>query len=130
MLAGLDVRPRRMRANLDASGGLLLAEAVAARLAPALGRAAAHDLVRRAAARPDFRAALLAEADLRAHLSESDVDAALDPAGWLGSAGQLIDRALDLHREATRGPAATTGPDREATSGPAATAGPDREAQR
>ncbi|MCZ7422732.1 MULTISPECIES: 3-carboxy-cis,cis-muconate cycloisomerase [unclassified Micromonospora] len=130
MLARLDVRPRRMRANLDASGGLLLAEAVAARLAPALGRAAAHDLVRRAAARPDFRAALLAEADLRAHLSESDVDAALDPAGWLGSAGHLIDRALDLHRDATRGPAATTGPDREATRGSAATTGPNREAQR
>ncbi|MBQ1023462.1 3-carboxy-cis,cis-muconate cycloisomerase [Micromonospora sp. C95] len=129
MLAGLDVRPQRMRANLDASGGLLLAEAVAARLAPALGRAAAHDLVRRAAARPDFRAGLLAEADLRAHLSEADVDAALDPAGWLGSAGQLIDRALDLHREATGGPAATIGPDRAATGGPAATAGPDREAQ-
>ncbi|GIJ07881.1 3-carboxy-cis,cis-muconate cycloisomerase [Micromonospora andamanensis] len=113
MLAGLDVRPQRMRANLDATGGLLLAEAVAARLAPALGRAAAHDLVRRAAGRPDFRAALLAEADLRAHLSEPDVDAALDPAGWLGSAGHLVDRALDLHRQATRSPATSAKPHRE-----------------
>ncbi|GAB3841175.1 hypothetical protein GCM10029963_11610 [Micromonospora andamanensis] len=113
MLAGLDVRPQRMRANLDSTGGLLLAEAVAARLAPALGRAAAHDLVRRAAGRPDFRAALLAEADLRAHLSEADVDAALDPAGWLGSARHLVDRALDLHREAARRPVTSAGPHRE-----------------
>ncbi|GIJ26612.1 3-carboxy-cis,cis-muconate cycloisomerase [Micromonospora qiuiae] len=102
MLAGLRVHPGRMRANLDASGGLLLAEAVAARLAPALGRAAAHDLVKRAAARPGFRDALLADADVRAHLSAADVDAALDPAGWLGSAGHLVDRALDLHRDGTR----------------------------
>ena len=34
-----------MRANLDAAGGFPLAEHVAALLAPALGRAAAHDLV-------------------------------------------------------------------------------------
>ncbi|WP_341721044.1 3-carboxy-cis,cis-muconate cycloisomerase [Micromonospora sp. FIMYZ51] len=102
MLTGLRVHPDRMRANLDATGGLLLAEAVAARLAPALGRAAAHDLVRRAAAGPSFRDALLAEPDVRAHLSEPDVDAALDPAGWLGAAGQLVDRALDLHRDGAR----------------------------
>ncbi|BCJ62445.1 3-carboxy-cis,cis-muconate cycloisomerase [Micromonospora endophytica] len=102
MLAGLRVHPERMRANLDATGGLLLAEAVATRLAPALGRAAAHDLVRRAAARPPLRDALLAEPDVRAHLSEADLDAALDPAGWLGSAGHLVDRALDLHRDGSR----------------------------
>ncbi|MEV6812502.1 3-carboxy-cis,cis-muconate cycloisomerase [Micromonospora sp. NPDC051296] len=97
MLAGLHVHPHRMRANLDATGGLLLAEAVAARLAPALGRAAAHDLVRRAASRPPFRAALLADPEIRAHLSERDIDGALDPVAWLGSAGQLVDRALDRH---------------------------------
>ncbi|GGM24240.1 3-carboxy-cis,cis-muconate cycloisomerase [Micromonospora sonchi] len=102
MLTGLRVHPDRMRANLDAGGGLLLAEAVAARLAPALGRAAAHDLVKRAATGPGFRAALLADPDVRAHLSVADVDAALDPAGWLGSAGHLVDRALDLHRDGTR----------------------------
>ncbi|MBY8871380.1 3-carboxy-cis,cis-muconate cycloisomerase [Micromonospora sp. PLK6-60] len=100
MLAGLRVHPERMRANLDATGGLVLAEAVAARLAPALGRGAAHDLVARAAARPPFRAALLADPELRAHLSEADVDEALDPARWLGSAGRFVDRALDSWREA------------------------------
>ncbi|TCC00414.1 3-carboxy-cis,cis-muconate cycloisomerase [Micromonospora zingiberis] len=101
MLTGLRVHPQRMRANLDATGGLLLAEAVATRLAPALGRAAAHDLVARAAAGTSFRAALLAEPEVRAHLSVADVDAALDPAGWLGSAGELVDRALDRHQRST-----------------------------
>ncbi|WP_238433695.1 hypothetical protein [Micromonospora tarensis] len=83
-----------MRRNLDASGGLVLAEAVAARLAPAVGRGVAHDLVARAAAEPSFRAALLAAPEIRAQLSEAEVDEALDPSRWLGSAGLFVDRAL------------------------------------
>lgn len=98
MLDGLRVRPERMRANLDASGGLVLAEAVAARLAPALGRGAARDLVARAATRPAFRDALLTDAEIRAHLSEREIDEALDPYGWLGSADRFVDRALAAHR--------------------------------
>ncbi|EEP70361.1 3-carboxy-cis,cis-muconate cycloisomerase [Micromonospora sp. ATCC 39149] len=94
MLAGLQVRPERMRENLDATGGLVLAEAVAARLAPAVGRGTAHDLVTRAVAEPSFRAALLADPEIRAHLSEAEIDEALDPYRWLGSAGRFVDRAL------------------------------------
>ncbi|MFI9644131.1 3-carboxy-cis,cis-muconate cycloisomerase [Micromonospora sp. NPDC051925] len=100
MLAGLQVRPQRMRENLDATGGLVLAEAVAARLASAVGRSAAHDLVTRAAAEPSFRAALLADPEIRAHLSEREVDEALDPYRWLGSAGLFVDRALAAVRGA------------------------------
>ncbi|MEU8018870.1 3-carboxy-cis,cis-muconate cycloisomerase [Micromonospora parva] len=94
MLVGLRVDAQRMRANLDATGGVLLAEAVAARLTPALGRRAAHDLVTRAAAAPSFRAALLADPEVRAHLSDTEIAEALDPHRWLGSAGRFVDRAL------------------------------------
>ncbi|MEO3773013.1 3-carboxy-cis,cis-muconate cycloisomerase [Micromonospora sp. B9E7] len=102
MLVGLQVHPERMRENLDATGGLLLAEAVAARLAPAVGRGVAHDLVTRAAAEPSFRAALLADPEIRAHLSEAEIDEALDPYRWLGSAGRFVDRALVAARGAAR----------------------------
>ncbi|MBG6105580.1 3-carboxy-cis,cis-muconate cycloisomerase [Micromonospora vinacea] len=98
MLAGLQVRPERMRENLDATGGLLLAEAVAARLAPAVGRGVAHDLVTRAAAGPSFRAALLADPEVRAHLSDTEIAEALDPYRWLGSAGRFVDSALAAAR--------------------------------
>ncbi|MEU8021918.1 3-carboxy-cis,cis-muconate cycloisomerase [Micromonospora haikouensis] len=104
MLGGLRVDARRMRANLDATGGLVLAEAVAARLTPALGRGAAHDVVARAAAGFDFRAALLADPEVRAHLGPREIDEALDPYGWLGSAGLLVDRALADHRAHRAGP--------------------------
>ncbi|MEX0851702.1 MAG: adenylosuccinate lyase family protein [Bauldia sp.] len=46
---GLMVDKARMRANLDMTNGLLFAGAAAARLAPKLGREAAHRLVERAA---------------------------------------------------------------------------------
>ena len=47
---GLVVHAERMRTNLDLTRGLLFADAVAARLAPSLGREAAHAIVERAAA--------------------------------------------------------------------------------
>jgi 3-carboxy-cis,cis-muconate cycloisomerase len=45
----LEVYPQRMLSNLQATKGLLFAEAVSARLAPSLGRAEAHALVEDAA---------------------------------------------------------------------------------
>ncbi|HEU4425033.1 MAG TPA: lyase family protein, partial [Pilimelia sp.] len=107
LLAGLRVDAARMRHNLDATAGLPLAEHVAARLAPALGRTAAQDLVARAcrdavaAGRP-LRDALLADPVVRDQLGPADIDAALDPAGYLGSAQAFVDRALALHRKAAR----------------------------
>jgi 3-carboxy-cis,cis-muconate cycloisomerase len=46
---GLEMHPERMRANIDVTKGLLFADAVAARLAPELGREEAHRLVEHAA---------------------------------------------------------------------------------
>jgi 3-carboxy-cis,cis-muconate cycloisomerase len=102
LLEGLEVHPDRMRANLAATGGLLLTERVAGALAGALGRQAANDLVRRLAAeagsgRP-LREVLVADPTVRQHLDQAEIDRLLDPAGYLGSAGQLIDRALAAHR--------------------------------
>ncbi|MEQ7009975.1 adenylosuccinate lyase family protein, partial [Actinopolymorpha sp. B17G11] len=106
LLGGLEVDTDRMRANLDATGGLVMAESVAARLATVLGRTAAHDRVgelARTALRTGtpLRDHLLAADDIRQHLSPVDIDEALDPVGWLGSADALIDRALAAHRERT-----------------------------
>ncbi len=103
LLPVLLVDAARMRANLDATGGLSLSQAVATRLSPSFGRTAAHEVVRRCArlsaeTGQAFRTVLLDDAQVRAVLSEHDVDAALDPAGWLGSTDALIERALTDHR--------------------------------
>lgn len=102
-LDGLEVDAGRMRANLDRTGGLLLAETITARLAPSLGRQAAHDLVQRlgrdATARGlPFRDVLLGDDRVREQLGESGVDAALDPLAYLGSAGAFVARALAAYR--------------------------------
>ncbi len=100
---GLEVDAERMRANLDTTGGLLMAERVTTALASALGRMEAHELVRQACQRAvgegrPLREVLLADGTVGEHLSTSEVDAALDPAGYLGSAGGFVDRALAAHR--------------------------------
>ena len=100
-LDGLDVDVARMRENLDATGGLVLSERVAAALAERLGRGPAHELVAAAAGAPSFRAALLA--DGRAGLEADQVDALLDPTTYVGSAGALVDRALARYDTETRG---------------------------
>jgi 3-carboxy-cis,cis-muconate cycloisomerase len=102
LMKSLRVDPDRMRENLDRSGGLLLTENVTARLAPALGRAQAHELVARLSRdavqrRVPLREVLLSDPEVCAHLSTEDLDAALDPAGYLGSAREFVERALAAH---------------------------------
>ncbi len=107
LLRGLDVDRARMRANLDAAGDAVLAEALANRLLPVLGRATAHHVVRGCLAEADrrgttLRAAALADDQVRGVLSAEAIDEAFDPLGWLGSVPLFIDRALAAHREADR----------------------------
>ena len=107
LIGGLVVDPARMRANLAVTRGLPLAERVSELLAPALGRSAAHDLVARAsehavAAGGTLRESLLGEPELArevdgAGITSAQIDAALDPAGYLGSAAAFTDAALDAH---------------------------------
>ncbi|MGA3155539.1 MAG: lyase family protein [Streptosporangiaceae bacterium] len=109
LLAGLQVDPDRMRASLDAAGGMPMAERVAGLLAPAIGRLAAHDLVaeasREAAGSGRPLGAVLAETPRfasqleKARIGRPELAAALDPASYLGGTGQFIAAALAAHRE-------------------------------
>ncbi|WP_439573678.1 3-carboxy-cis,cis-muconate cycloisomerase [Phreatobacter sp.] len=99
LLEGLEVRPGRMAANLAATGGLLMAEAVQMALAPTLGRLVAHDRIEAACrtAVGEGRALLdvLAGDDaITRHVSRERLAELLDPAGYLGAAGVFVDRVL------------------------------------
>jgi 3-carboxy-cis,cis-muconate cycloisomerase len=103
-LEGLEVDVARMRRNLEETKGLIMAERVMLLLAARLGRDEAHALVREACGRAEeggrpLRDELVADERLSGHLSPSEVDMALDPAGYLGSAGAFVDRALELYRQ-------------------------------
>ncbi|PSK98872.1 3-carboxy-cis,cis-muconate cycloisomerase [Murinocardiopsis flavida] len=96
----LRVHPDRMRANLDATGGLLTAERVTAELAAEMGREAAHDAVaaacRDTGGGPGLAAAL--ERRTGGRRDSARFAALLDPADYLGAAGVFTDRALAAHR--------------------------------
>ena len=91
---GLRVNPAAMRANIDAMRGLVLAERLATRLAPQLGRDAAHKLVERWSGEAVTQAAHLRDVAGRApEAAGIDLDAVFDPAGTTGEAAAFT-RAL------------------------------------
>jgi 3-carboxy-cis,cis-muconate cycloisomerase len=100
LLAGLEVHPDRMRANLALSRGLIAAEAVMMAAAPALGRQRAHDLVYAACRAALARDIPLAEALagfpelVEALGGPAGVAARCDPATYLGLAPAMVDRML------------------------------------
>ncbi len=103
LLTGLEVDPEKMRRDMGTTGGLVMSESVAATLAGSLGRSDAQKLVEQAARRSvesgrDFRAVLLELPEVSDGLGADGLDAALDPAAYLGVTAELIDRALARHR--------------------------------
>jgi 3-carboxy-cis,cis-muconate cycloisomerase len=100
LLEGLEVDAKRMRANLDAGGGQIMAESVSMALAGDLGRGTAQRLIAEASRRAlesgrPLREELLADEQVGARLSPEQLDAALDPNGYLGAASLFVDRALE-----------------------------------
>ena len=98
-LETLSVDADRMRANLDASGGALLAEAVAMALAESIGKHEAHACIaaacRRAAAQERPLVDLLAEdPTVSRHLDRTELEKRLSPDNYLGVSRRFIERAL------------------------------------
>jgi len=98
-LSGLVVDPERMRANLGATNGLVLAESVAATLASRIGKAKAHELVEAACRRAvaEKRAldvVLAADPQVTRYLSPIDIETVMMPEAYLGMAAAFVDRVL------------------------------------
>jgi len=103
LMEGLEVDPARMRANLDLTRGLIVSEAVMMGLGPYLGRQRAHDLVydicrKSITAKESFLDLLAADPDISKHMKRDELAKLVDPANYLGVAGEMIDRVLAGHR--------------------------------
>ena len=99
MLSGLQVDEKRMRANLDLTGGLIASEAVMMGLAPHIGRQRAHDLVydlcQKSAQTGRPLLEFLAETpEISRHLDRAALAKLVDPANYLGLSGEMVDRLL------------------------------------
>ena len=96
---GLEVDATRMRANLEATGGQIMAEAVMIALGPKLGRLEAHHVVeeacRKASAEQRHLEEVLGE-DKRvtAHLTPDEIERLFDPLAYQGVAQAFIDRQI------------------------------------
>jgi 3-carboxy-cis,cis-muconate cycloisomerase len=105
LLAGLQVDEKRMRANLDMTGGLIASEAVMMGLAPQIGRQHAHDLVydlcQKSAQTGRPLIEYLAEtAEIARHADRATLEKWVDPANYLGLSAEMVDRVLARRADA------------------------------
>ncbi|MGI8894423.1 MAG: 3-carboxy-cis,cis-muconate cycloisomerase [Casimicrobiaceae bacterium] len=102
-IEGLEIDAARMMHNLELTGGLVLAEAVAMALAQKMGKLGAHDLVERACRlsieqKKSLRHVLGADPEVQLYLTAADLDRLLDPRNYTGQAQALIARVLTADR--------------------------------
>jgi 3-carboxy-cis,cis-muconate cycloisomerase len=96
---GLEIDAARMRANLELTNGLIMAEAVTMALAERIGKSDAHHLVETAskkavADRKHLRDVLAQDSKITAHLGTDKITALFDPTAYQGASQALIDRLL------------------------------------
>jgi len=96
----LVVYPEKLRANLERTGGLWASEGILLGLVgTGMGRQDGYVLVQRNAMKAfhgqgDFRTLLKADADIRARLSDKEIDAQFDLNHALAHVDAIVDRAL------------------------------------
>ncbi|QJQ94190.1 MULTISPECIES: adenylosuccinate lyase family protein [Halomonadaceae] len=98
LLEGLEVNPDAMRRNLDITGGAIMAEPVSRLLAPIVGQDAAKRISAEAAEtarleRRPYAEVLAGHAELKGRVEPSALEQASEPALYIGSARQQVERA-------------------------------------
>jgi 3-carboxy-cis,cis-muconate cycloisomerase len=96
---GLEVDAARMRVNLEATRGLIMAEAVTMALAETIGKSEAHHLIEAAskkavADKKHLRDVLAKDPEVTAHLNADKLTKLFEPMAYQGVSQALIDRLL------------------------------------
>jgi 3-carboxy-cis,cis-muconate cycloisomerase len=104
LVEGLQVDAAQMRANLDITHGTIVSEAVMMGLGPYLGRQRAHDLVydicrEATTSRTPLVDLLARNPEISKHLSRAELEHMVDPAHYLGLAGEMVDRVLAIEQQ-------------------------------
>ena len=103
-MEGIRLDPQRMRANIDATRGLVMAEAVMMALAEKIGRLEAHDLVEAACHRAVAEGAHLKDVLAKDPAVAAELDAGqlarlFAPEAYLGVAESFVQRVLAAYRD-------------------------------
>ena len=99
VIVGLEVNTTRMRANIDQTNGLIMAEAVAMTLAAHLGKIEAHRIVEHACNKAmqesrHLREVLADEPLIQTRISAPELKKLMNPANYLGETQSFIDGVL------------------------------------
>ncbi len=103
VVSGLQVNEKKMRENLDITKGLIMSEAVMMGLGPTLGRNKAHDMVYDVCrlvvktGRPLIDL-LVEDKEIGKHATRAQLEKMVDPANYLGVAGEMVDRVLAMRK--------------------------------
>ena len=104
VLEGLQVNEKKMRENLDLTKGLIMSEAVMMKLGDRMGRNYAHDhvydlcreVVKTGTPLIDL---LEKDAEIKKYANRKELEAMVDPANYLGVAGEMVDRVLAARKK-------------------------------
>jgi 3-carboxy-cis,cis-muconate cycloisomerase len=104
VLEGLQVNEKKMRENLDLTKGLIMSEAVMMKLGDKMGRNYAHDhvydlcreVVKTGTPLIDL---LEKDAEIKKYANRKELEAMVDPANYLGVAGEMVDRVLATRKK-------------------------------
>lgn len=104
ILPHLEIDAARMKRNLDATCGLIFAEAVTMALAVNIGKSAAHTLVESASRKAQesgkhLREVLSQDRAVGEHLSSSELDRLFVPENYIGAAEEFVDRVIAASRK-------------------------------
>jgi 3-carboxy-cis,cis-muconate cycloisomerase len=103
VVSGLQVNEKKMRENIGITNGLVMSEAVMMGLGPTLGRNKAHDLVYDVCrlvvktGRPLIDL-LVEDKEIGKHATRAQLEKMVDPANYLGVAGEMVDRVLAMRK--------------------------------
>jgi len=99
----LEINAAHMSRNLDATNGLIFAEAVTMAMAAHIGKSAAHAFVDEASKKAresgkHLREVLAENPKVAQQLNSAELDCLFDPKNYLGASGDWIDRVIDASR--------------------------------
>jgi 3-carboxy-cis,cis-muconate cycloisomerase len=104
VVEGLQVNEKKMAENLGITKGLIMSEAVMMGLGPMLGRNFAHDhvydicrdVVKTGRPLIDL---LVEDKEIAKHIDRKGLEKLVDPANYLGVAGEMVDRVLAMRKK-------------------------------
>lgn len=107
IISDLKFYPENIQRNLELLGGLNMAESVMIALAKQIGRQEAHNIIRECSMEAhesgrNLKDILMDREDVTAYLGVDEIEAAMDPYNYIGTAVEQVDAVVERLRKRVR----------------------------